>query len=99
MRVSSNIDFYLCIYLLNILSYKKKQNIAFIGRDSKERRRRSPLRRRRSRSPTYRRKSRTRSKSPAMVGPRSRTHTRTPERSRSRSRSPYYNRNKYSSHR
>ncbi|VVC32838.1 Hypothetical protein CINCED_3A016899 [Cinara cedri] len=66
-------------------------------RVSKDRKRRSPLRKHhRSRSPPYRHKSRTRSKTP-ITRPRSRSHT--PVRNRSRSRSPYYNRSKYSSHR
>jgi len=88
---------------INII-YKNKivqviiDNYSFSGRESKDRRRRSPPRRhRRSRSPV-RHKSRTRSKTPVMVRPRSRS--RSLGRSRSRSRSPYYNRNnKYSSHR
>lgn len=66
--------------------------------DIKDKKRRSPIRRNhRSRSPTSRRKSPTHSKNPVMTRQRSRSHT--DERSRSRSQSPYYNRNKYSSHR
>lgn len=96
VHVSSNI-FYLYTYQKKHF-IDKYSVLLFLGRVSKDRKRRSSSRKHhRSRSPSYRHKSRTRSKTPIMSRPRSHSHS--PVRNRSRSRSPYYRSSKYSSHR